>query len=165
VSSTKDKVKTLEQVKAECEKLKKNGKTIVFTNGCFDLLHPGHTRYLEQARGLGDYLIVAVNSDNSMRRIKGPSRPIMPQDARAEVLAALGCVDAVVIFDEPDPYHIIKELLPDVLVKGGDWSEDKIIGSDIVKSAGGKVARIPYIEGFSTTTIIKHIAETIGNKD
>jgi len=165
VSSYREKIKTLEELKAERKKLKEQNRTIVFTNGCFDILHPGHTRYLEQARGLGDFLIVAVNSDKSVRKIKGPSRPVMNQQARAEVIASLQFVDAVVIFDKPDPYRLIKELVPDILVKGGDWAEDEIIGSDIVKAAGGRVARIPYIEGFSTTTIIKHIAETIGNKD
>lgn len=159
----REKIKTLEEIKADCEKLKQQGKTIVFTNGCFDILHPGHTRYLEQARSLGDYLIVAVNSDGSIRKIKGPGRPIMPESARAEVLAALQFVDAVVIFEEPDPYCIIKELVPHVLVKGGDWPEDEIIGSDIVKTGGGRVVRIPYIEGLSTTAIIERIAKSFRN--
>ncbi len=159
MSSYREKIKTLEELKAERKKLKEQNRTIVFTNGCFDILHPGHTRYLEQARGLGDFLIVAVNSDKSVREIKGPQRPIMDQRARAEVIASLQFVDAVVIFDEPDPYRLIKELVPDILVKGGDWAEDEIIGSDIVKAAGGRVVRIPYIEGFSTTAIIERILQ------
>jgi len=163
VIPAREKIKPLEEIKADCEKLKQQRKTIVFTNGCFDILHPGHTRYLEQARSLGDYLIVAVNSDGSIRKIKGPGRPIMPESARAEVLAALQFVDAVVIFEEPDPYCIIKELVPHVLVKGGDWAEDEIIGSDIVKTGGGRVVRIPYIEGLSTTAIIERIAKSFRN--
>jgi len=155
--SIREKIKTLEEMKTELKKLKQEAKTIVFTNGCFDILHPGHVRYLEQARKLGDFLIVGLNSDKSVRQIKGPSRPIMPERARAEVLAALQFVDAVIIFDAPDPYNLIKQLMPNILVKGGDWAEDEIIGSDIVKRAGGKVVRIPYIEGFSTTEIISRI--------
>ncbi len=165
MKTSRDKIRTLEDLKAECQTLKQGNKKIVFTNGCFDILHPGHTRYLEQARALGDYLIVGLNSDSSVRKIKGPERPILPQEARAEVLAALQFVDAVVIFDEPDPYRVIKTLVPDVLVKGGDWAEDEIIGSDIVKSAGGKVVRIPYVEGFSTTAILNRIAQMTGNTD
>ena len=164
MSSYVEKIKSLENIKLECRKLKQQGKSIVFTNGCFDLLHPGHTRYLEQARGLGDFLIVAVNSDKSVRKIKGPSRPIMNQQARAEVIASLQFVDAVVIFDEPDPYLLIKEIVPNILVKGADWAEEEIIGADIVKGAGGKVVRIPYFEGFSTTSIIKHIVQAVRDR-
>ena len=117
------KIKTLEEANAELKRLKANGEKIVFTNGCFDLLHPGHTRYLSAARKVGDHLIVAVNSDSSVRTIKGPQRPILPQEARAELLAALTFVDTVIIFDEDNPLKVIQYLLPDVLVKGGDWSE------------------------------------------
>ena len=115
------KIKTLAELKAETDALKSRGKKIVFTNGCFDILHRGHTRYLAAARALGDYLVVAVNSDRSVRAIKGPERPITPEDERAELLAALECVNGVVIFDEDDPYRVIQSLVPDILVKGGDW--------------------------------------------
>lgn len=141
----------------EISKLKAINKKVVFTNGCFDMLHPGHTRYLYQARALGDYLIVALNSDRSVRAIKGDKRPVIPQDERAEILAALGSVDAVVVFDEDTPEEIIKYLLPDILVKGGDWKEEDIIGADVVKAAGGKVKRIPFVKGFSTSDIIDRI--------
>jgi len=130
---------------------------VVFTNGCFDLLHPGHTRYLCAARAMGDCLVVAVNSDRSVRAIKGPSRPIMPEDARAEVLAALDFVDAVVLFDEADPLRVIQALVPDILVKGADWEEDAIVGADVVRAAGGEVRRIGLVPGFSTTAIIERI--------
>src|SRR5512135_3056943 len=119
------------------------GKRIVFTNGVFDLLHPGHVRYLSEARRLGDALIVGLNSDRSVRAIKGPGRPVTPEAERAEVLAALGCVDAVVVFDEDTPHAIIGRLQPDVLVKGADWAEDRIAGRDIVEARGGRVDRIP----------------------
>jgi D-beta-D-heptose 7-phosphate kinase/D-beta-D-heptose 1-phosphate adenosyltransferase len=151
------KIKGLNEAKQEITRLKSEGKKVVFTNGCFDILHPGHSRYLYAARELGDYLIIAVNSDRSVRAIKGPERPLNPQDDRAEILAALGCVDGVVFFDEEDPYNVIKYLEPDILVKGGDWEEDKIIGADIVKAAGGEVRRIQFAEGFSTTNIINKI--------
>jgi rfaE bifunctional protein nucleotidyltransferase chain/domain len=132
---------------------------IVFTNGCFDLMHIGHTRYLESARGLGDLLVVGVNSDASVRALnKGPGRPIVPEAQRAEVLAALGCVDYVVIFDEPDPERLIADLQPDVLVKGGDWALDRIVGREIVEARGGAVRTIPLVQGISTTTLLKKIA-------
>ena len=133
------------------------GERIVFTNGVFDLLHPGHVRYLQEARAQGDALIVAVNSDRSVRAIKGPSRPINDERDRAEVLAALACVDAVVIFDEDDPHAIISAIQPDVLVKGADWAEDRIIGRDVVEARGGKVVRIRFAEGYSTTGMIRRI--------
>jgi D-beta-D-heptose 7-phosphate kinase/D-beta-D-heptose 1-phosphate adenosyltransferase len=151
------KIKTLPDLKKEIEKLKGEGKRIVFTNGVFDLLHPGHTRYLAAAGELGDYLIVAVNSDRSVQAIKGPERPILGQDDRMELLAALSSVDAVVLFHEEDPLKVIEYLVPHVLVKGGDWSEDKIIGADAVKKAGGEVQRIPFASGYSTTTLIDKI--------
>jgi D-beta-D-heptose 7-phosphate kinase/D-beta-D-heptose 1-phosphate adenosyltransferase len=151
------KIKELTEIKEETEKLKAGGKRIVFTNGCFDILHPGHTRYLFSARELGDYLIVAVNSDRSVRAIKGAGRPVIPQDERAELLAALGCVDGVVIFDEDNPLKVIQCLVPHILVKGGDWEEDEIIGADVVKGAGGEVRRIPFISGHSTTDILKRM--------
>ena len=160
MESYRTKIKDLKTLKKDTKRLKSEGKKIVFTNGCFDILHPGHTRYLYAARILGDYLIVAVNSDRSTKAIKGPDRPINSQEARAEVLAALDCVDGVVIFDEDDPFKVIKSLMPDILVKGGDWPEDEIIGADIVKEGGGEVKRIPYVSGYATTDIIKKIHES-----
>jgi D-beta-D-heptose 7-phosphate kinase/D-beta-D-heptose 1-phosphate adenosyltransferase len=151
------KIKELPEIKEEIEGLKAGGKRIVFTNGCFDILHPGHTRYLFSARELGDYLIVAVNSDRSVRAIKGSGRPVMPQAERAELLAALGCVDGVVIFDEDNPLKVIQFLMPHILVKGGDWEEDEIVGADVVKGAGGEVRRIPFTSGHSTTDILKRM--------
>jgi rfaE bifunctional protein nucleotidyltransferase chain/domain len=153
------KIKDHSSMKQEIDALKSKGKRIVFTNGCFDILHPGHTRYLYAARELGDFLIVAVNSDTSVRRIKGDERPVQPQEVRTEMLAALGCVDRVVVFDEDDPLKLIQYLIPDVLVKGGDWAEDKIIGADVVKGAGGEVKTIPFVTGFSTTDLIDRLRE------
>lgn len=161
----KNRIKSREELKTDIERLKKKGKRTVFTNGCFDLIHVGHTRYLEEAKKLGDVLIVAVNSDKSVREIKGKDRPVIPQDERAEVLCALHFVDYVVVFDEPDPFNIISYLRPDVLVKGGDWDEDAIIGRDIVESCGGKVVRIPEIKGASTTDIIERIVEIQKGKE
>ena len=130
----------------------------VFTNGVFDILHPGHVRYLQAARALGDKLIVAINSDRSVRELgKAPDRPINPEHERAEVLRALACVDEVVIFDEADPHAIISKIQPDILVKGADWAEDAVIGRDVVEAKGGKVVRIPLAEGYSTTKIIERI--------
>jgi len=151
------KIKSLEDLKRERKDPGSSGKKIVFTNGCFDILHPGHARYLYEARLLGDYLIVAVNSDRSVRVLKGPGRPVFPDRARAELLAAFGFVDAVVIFDEETPLRVIQELMPDVLVKGADWPEEEIVGADLVKMAGGKVERIPTLEGFSTTAVIQRL--------
>jgi D-beta-D-heptose 7-phosphate kinase/D-beta-D-heptose 1-phosphate adenosyltransferase len=138
-------------------RLRAAGKTIVFTNGVFDLLHPGHVRYLQDARALGDALIVAVNSDRSVHANKGPERPITPELERAEILTALACVDAVVIFDEETPHAIISAIQPDVLVKGADWAENAIVGRDIVEARGGRVVRIPLAEGYSTTAIVNKI--------
>jgi len=153
----KNKIEDRKDLKKVVERLKKEGKRVVFTNGCFDLIHVGHTRYLQEARKLGDVLIVGVNSDRSVRRIKGKKRPVIPEEERAEVLSALQCVDFVVIFHEPDPLNIISLLKPDVLVKGGDWGEDAIIGREVVESIGGKVVRIPEIKGASTSSIIDKI--------
>jgi D-beta-D-heptose 7-phosphate kinase/D-beta-D-heptose 1-phosphate adenosyltransferase len=130
---------------------------IVFTNGCFDLLHVGHTRYLQEARALGDCLIVGLNSDASVQAIKPTGRPIVPQAQRAEVLAALACVDHVVIFDEPDPRNLIAAVQPDVLVKGGDWPIAQIVGREIVQARGGKVVTIPLVPDVSTTTLVQRI--------
>jgi D-glycero-beta-D-manno-heptose 1-phosphate adenylyltransferase len=136
---------------------KRNGRRVVFTNGCFDLLHPGHIETLEKARSFGDALVVSVNSDRSVRQMKGPGRPILPEHERAEILAALECVDGVMIFDEPTPQEIIAALLPDVLVKGGDWPTDQIVGRKEVEAAGGRVISIPVVAGYSTTAILEKI--------
>jgi D-glycero-beta-D-manno-heptose 1-phosphate adenylyltransferase len=134
-----------------------SGKTIVFTNGVFDLLHPGHLRYLQKARALGDALIVGINSDRSARANKGAGRPITPEAERAEIVAALACVDAVVIFDEDTPHRLIEALRPDVLVKGADWAEDAIVGRDIVEAGGGRVVRMAIEPGYSTSAIVDRI--------
>jgi D-beta-D-heptose 7-phosphate kinase/D-beta-D-heptose 1-phosphate adenosyltransferase len=148
---------TIAEASALVAGLRAAGKTIVFTNGVFDLLHPGHTRYLQQARALGDALIVGVNSDESVRANKGPSRPITPEGERAELLAALACVDAVVVFDAETPYDLIAALQPDVLVKGADWAADAIVGREIVEARGGKVVRVPVEAGYATRAIIDRI--------
>ena len=134
------------------------GERIVFTNGVFDLLHRGHVEYLEEARALGDRLVVGVNTDASVRRLKEPGRPIVPEDERAELLAALESVDGVALFDEDTPARIIREVAPDVLVKGGDWAPDEIVGREFVESRGGRVERIRVREGWSTTRIVERIA-------
>ena len=131
------------------------GGTVVFTNGVFDLLHPGHVRYLREARGLGDVLVVGVNSDRSTRALKGATRPVIPEHERAEVLLALGSVDAAVIFDEETPLALITLVQPDVLVKGADWSDDAIVGRDVVEGRGGRVVRIRFSQGHSTTELIR----------
>ncbi len=131
----------------------------MFTNGCFDLLHPGHIQSLEQARALGDALVVGLNSDKSVRELKGPGRPVFPELERAEILAALECVDAVVIFDELTPRSVIAALLPDVLVKGGDWPSNQIVGREEVEAAGGRVVSIPVVPGYSTTAILEKIRQ------
>jgi rfaE bifunctional protein nucleotidyltransferase chain/domain len=148
---------TLEQAVALVARARDAGKTIVFTNGVFDLLHPGHLRYLQQARALGDLLIVGVNSDRSSRANKGEGRPITPEVERVEILEALACVDAVVVFDEDTPHAVISALQPDILVKGADWAEDAIVGRDVVEARGGKVVRVPVEGGYSTTKIIQRV--------
>lgn len=150
-------VLTLEQTIVRFGRQKRNGKRVVFTNGCFDLLHPGHIRSLEAARALGDFLIVGLNSDESVRTLKGPGRPVIPAEERAEILASLECVDAVLIFDELTPQKVIAELLPDVLVKGGDWPGNQIVGREEVEASGGKVVLIDVVPGYSTTEILKKI--------
>ena len=137
--------------------LRAAGKIVVFTNGVFDLLHPGHVRYLQDSRALGDALIVAVNSDRSVRSYKTPDRPINAQDERAELVAALACVDAAVIFDEDTPHEIVRQIQPDVLVKGADWAEGNIVGRDIVEGRGGRVVRMELAPGYSTTELINRI--------
>jgi rfaE bifunctional protein nucleotidyltransferase chain/domain len=133
------------------------GRRVVFTNGVFDLLHPGHVRYLQAARAHGDVLIVAVNSDRSVRGNKGPDRPLIPEAERAEILGALGCVDAVVVFDDATPAEIVRRIQPDVLVKGADWAADAIVGRDTVEARGGRVVRVPIESGWSTSAIIEKI--------
>jgi D-beta-D-heptose 7-phosphate kinase/D-beta-D-heptose 1-phosphate adenosyltransferase len=139
------------------QRLRDAGKSIVFTNGVFDLLHPGHVHYLQQARALGDALIVGVNSDASVRAIKGPERPLTPEGERAEVLEALACVDGAVIFDDETPHAVITAIQPDILVKGADWAEDAIVGRDIVEARGGRVVRMPIEKAYSTTAILQRI--------
>lgn len=158
------KILSLDQLRTERDRLRQAGKKVVFTNGCFDLLHPGHVRYLQQARALGDALIVALNSDRSVRELKGDKRPILTEAERSEVMAALACVDFVTVFDEPTPREIISVLLPDVLVKGGDWGIDTIIGREEVEAAGGQVMSLAFVEGCSTTDVIERIAERYGQK-
>jgi D-beta-D-heptose 7-phosphate kinase/D-beta-D-heptose 1-phosphate adenosyltransferase len=135
--------------------IKKADKTIVFTNGCFDIIHAGHVQYLEQAKALGDILVIGLNSDASVKRLKGETRPVNNQTNRAIVLSALQSVDYVIIFTEDTPYELIKALQPDVLVKGGDWQPDTIVGADIVKAKGGKVLSLPFWDGLSTTNTIQ----------
>jgi rfaE bifunctional protein nucleotidyltransferase chain/domain len=139
--------------------LKSKGKKIVFTNGCFDILHRGHVEYLSKAKQLGDVLIVGLNSDSSVKMIKGDKRPIVPQEDRAFILSNLSFVDYVVIFDEPTPYELISKIVPDVLVKGSDWSQENVVGRDIVEANGGKVVLIEIVPGRSTTNVIKTIIE------
>ena len=154
------KIVRCEELKETVQALKRAAKKIVFTNGCFDLLHIGHVRYLKAAKGEGDVLIVGLNSDRSVRLIKGPKRPLVPENERAEVLASLACVDFVTVFDEPDPLVTIRAVMPDVLVKGADWAEDAIIGRDIVERDGGRVVRIPLTEGASTSKMIENIVDS-----
>ena len=150
-------VLTLADAEALVGDLRRQGKSIVFTNGVYDLLHPGHVRYLNAARAFGDALIVGVNSDRSARANKGPTRPVNPEHERAEVIAALAAVDAAVIFDEDTPHAIISRLLPDILVKGADWPADQIVGRDTVEARGGKVVLVPVEQGHSTSAIVDRI--------
>lgn len=158
------KVISQEELIRERERLRRQGKRVVFTNGCFDILHLGHVRYLNEARSLGDALIVAVNSDRTVRLLKGEGRPIMNERERAELVASLRSVDYVTIFDQETPRELIAKLLPDVLVKGGDWPPDQIVGREEVESAGGSVVSIPYLEGYSSTRIIERILEQAGRR-
>lgn len=153
----RSKIKNPGELQELCVAKRQEGRRIVFTNGCFDLMHLGHLRYLEAARELGDLLVVGVNSDRSVRMIKGPKRPITSEDQRSEVVAGLHCVDLVTLFDDPDPLALIQLLKPDILVKGADWPIDKIVGASFVLDSGGDVVRIPLIPDISTTTIIERI--------
>ena len=156
------KLKSLEEIKAIVVDARTNGKKVAFTNGCFDLLHRGHVHVLRAARACADLLIVGINSDQSVKQIKGPTRPVLPESDRCELLGAMEMVDFVVLFNEPDPHNLISAIRPDVLVKGGDWHTEKIIGSDMVEEAGGRVVVVPYIKGFSTTEIIERIKNSDG---
>ena len=153
----KQKIKTRKGLLKIIKDLKAKGKRVVFTNGCFDLLHIGHVRYLEEAKTLGDVLVVGVNSDTSVRRLKGSKRPILPEEERAEILSGLGCVDYVTLFDEIDPLKLITSLRPDVLVKGGDWTKDQIVGREEVERSGGEVFIFPFVKKASTSNLIETI--------
>ena len=150
---------TVEKLTTRLDKARKSGRKVVFTNGCFDILHVGHVRYLAAAASEGDLLVVGLNSDASVRLIKGARRPIVNQEHRAEVLASVACVDFVVFFDEPDPLTLIQILKPDVLAKGEDWAEEKIVGAEFVKANGGKIVRISLVAKASTSKIIERIRE------
>ncbi len=147
----------LAELQKEIKTLQSEGKKLVFTNGCFDLLHVGHVRYLKAARNLGDRLIVAVNSDQSVQTLKGPKRPIVPEAERLEVLSALSCIDYLILFSDLTPAQLIVDLVPDILVKGADWAHKDIVGGDFVEQRGGKVVRIALVDGASTTSIIERI--------
>jgi len=155
----KSKIQTLVQLKHAVRQANASGRQVVLTNGCFDVLHPGHLQLLYRAKELGDVLIVAINTDASVRSLKGPDRPINPEMDRAELLAALEMVDYVTLFAKPDPYDIIVELLPDVLVKGGDWRIEDVVGGDVVKAHGGRVEIVPLVERYSSTRLIERIRQ------
>lgn len=157
LDTTASRILTLDEASTWVDGLRAQGRRVVFTNGVFDLLHPGHVRYLERARAEGDALVVAVNSDRSVRAIKGPARPVIPEQERAELVAALASVDAVLIFDEDTPDRVIRAIQPDVLVKGADWAADRIVGRDTVEARGGRVVRARIEDGYSTTTIIERV--------
>jgi D-beta-D-heptose 7-phosphate kinase/D-beta-D-heptose 1-phosphate adenosyltransferase len=159
VKEAHPKILTSRELRPLLESARKEGKTIVFTNGCFDILHRGHVEYLEKARALGDILVVGLNSDRSVRRIKEKGRPLFPEMDRAVVLAGLTSVDYVVIFDEDTPLSLIEEVRPQVLVKGGDWREEDIVGAREVKGWGGRVVAVDYLDGYSTTRIIEAIKD------
>ncbi len=157
----RDNIVTTAQLIPILNEARRQGRRIVFTNGCFDLIHVGHTRYLQEAKTLGDLLVVGINADASVRHLnKASDRPIVPEAQRAEVLASLGCVDFVVLFAEPDPKNLIAALQPDILVKGGDWPAEQIVGREIVEARGGVVKTIPLVPGLSTTALIQRIRST-----
>ena len=153
----KEKIKKKEVLLNIVKDLKAKRKKIVFTNGCFDLLHVGHVRYLERAKALGEILVVGVNSDDSVRQLKGQDRPILPQEERAEILSGLGCVDYVIVFDESTPLKLISSLQPHILVKGGDWTKETTVGREVVEGLGGEVVILPFVEGTSTSSLIETI--------
>lgn len=154
-----DKIVSLKRLSAALKERRKKGKKVVFTNGCFDIIHAGHARYLKKAKSLGDILVVGLNSDSSVRAIKGEKRPIVPEKERAEVLSALSAVDYVVIFADTTPLRLIRAIKPDILAKGADWAAKDIVGADIVRENGGRVRRVSLVKGRSTTNIIRKILE------
>jgi rfaE bifunctional protein nucleotidyltransferase chain/domain len=160
--TAKEKIRALPELQIICDSLRQKGSSVVFTNGCFDILHVGHIRYLEAASRLGDLLVVGVNTDRSVQVIKGPLRPIVPEGQRSELVAALHCVDYVVLFDTPDPLPLIESLQPDVLVKGADWPIEEIVGADLVQRRGGIVAQIPLMPDTSTSIIVERILARFG---
>jgi rfaE bifunctional protein nucleotidyltransferase chain/domain len=151
------KLKTLDELIKIAAQARRNGKSVVFTNGCFDLLHRGHVHVLRQAKAAGDLLIVAINSDQSVKAIKGPTRPVAAEIDRLELIAAMEMVDYVILFDEPDPSKLITAIKPNVLAKGGDWGADEVVGADIVERQGGRVLLVPYLKGYSTTEMIERM--------
>jgi D-glycero-beta-D-manno-heptose 1-phosphate adenylyltransferase len=155
-----DKIKTAAEARKKVAEWKSKGQQVVFTNGCFDIMHLGHVDYLEKARNLGDRLIVGLNTDASVSRFKGPDRPIQDQDSRARVMSSLQFVDLVVMFDEDTPKELISSLVPDVLVKGSDYLAENIVGADVVKQAGGKVTTLEFVPGYSTSKVIEKIKRT-----
>jgi rfaE bifunctional protein nucleotidyltransferase chain/domain len=159
MQSTKAKIQTLDQLLAKVQAWRDKGNKIVFTNGCFDILHLGHVDYLERSKAEGDVLVVGINSDESVKRLKGDERPLQNQESRSRVIAALGCVDAVVLFGEDTPLNLILAIGPDVLVKGADYTEEQVVGAKEVVSRGGKLVLIPFVEGFSTTRIVNRMKQ------
>jgi len=153
----RQKIKVKKELFKIIKDLKAKGKRVVFTNGCFDLLHIGHVRYLEKAKALGDVLVVGVNSDSSVQKLKGRRRPILPEQERAEILSGLGCVDYVALFDEINPLKLITSLKPNVLVKGGDWTKEQTVGKEVVERSGGEVVILPFVKGASTSNLIETI--------
>ena len=164
INALKDKIRNLGELLEIVDVHRKEGKKIVFTNGCYDLIHIGHLRCFREGKKLGDILIVALNSDHSVRSLKGPTRPLIPQNERAEIMSALESVDYVTIFDQDDPLHLIASLKPDILIKGGDWSLDTIVGREVVESYGGKVFSLPLVPGVSTTQIINTVTSSFLKK-
>jgi D-beta-D-heptose 7-phosphate kinase/D-beta-D-heptose 1-phosphate adenosyltransferase len=160
----REKVREKGDLRRVLEELGKSGKRVVFTNGCFDLLHVGHLRYLEEARSLGDILVVGVNSDPSVQRLKGPRRPILPLDERMEILSGLECVNYVTSFEEQTPLELIALLRPHILVKGGDWTKERIVGRELVEGLGGEVVVLPFVEGNSTSNLIETILKRYADR-
>jgi rfaE bifunctional protein nucleotidyltransferase chain/domain len=161
----KEKIRERKDLRRIIKDLKKKGKRIVFTNGCFDILHLGHIRYLEDAKSLGDILVVGVNSDHSVRILKGPERPILPEMERAEILSGFWCVDYITIFNEPTPLELISSLQPHILVKGGDWTKETTVGREVVERMGGEVVILPFIEGSSTSNLVETILKRYEKRD
>ncbi len=158
------KITSLSNLKRKIKRLKQGGARIVFTNGCFDIIHYGHTKYLQDAKAKGDYLVVAINSDSSIKKIKAKNRPVIGEADRLKVVAALGCVDFVILFNEDNPLKLIKALKPDILIKGADWDKSRIVGADFVDAYGGKVLTINLVKGRSTSAIIEKIVRDFAKK-